>query len=50
MIASYFNDRRGSNTVTRFDDDSFGGYRDGRNTLMVACTNYTIEKEDLYMR
>ena len=39
--------RSGSTKISRFDAGSYG--RD-KKTLMVACTNYTIEEEDQYMR
>ena len=42
-----FCSRSGSTDISRFDVDSYGG---SKKTLMVACTNYTIEKEDSYMR
>ena len=39
--------RRSTISVTRLDDDPNQGYGNDMNTLMVACTNYTIEKEDV---
>ena len=42
--------RRSTVDVTSLDDDPNQGYGNKMNTLMVACTNYTIDEESYEIR